>query len=915
MANTTYIATKAEVYRYVEKITEMFDETNTVEFTTLRISAQLNISRNLASQYLNELVKEGTFIKVNSRPVYFFDRMAIEKKYEIRLEQTVYISVQELLSTLKLSTGAKRGFERAIGGHSSLRHSIEKLKAAITYPNNGLPTLLCGVSGTGKSYLVTCAYEYMIDKQLMSADRKLVTFHCEEYRGDSERAGKILFGEKLENGEIKRGCLERANKGFLCLDDAEYLPPDVLEKLCYFMDKALFQRNGSEKWFKADVRLIFTTRKNTEEGISKNLLHRIPIIIQLAPLIERTVAERRKFLITFFKEEIKRTGYDFFVSQKTFDTMLRYRYPGNLTQMRNLVKTTCANAIQSGAESGNQKSIYFYNLPDNIIRTVKIDGSYNELTDSMIDILNYQEENSLNKVLEYYEKFLLEYGKYKNMECGMEAFIEQGKYLADLYYNYLAFEKKYRDIKISAVEQVINQILEEIKDTYHIYLPFNSGSVLSREIYIRDELGERLTNWITENQGEIDEILDFCEQNFSEEFQITEIFSQRVYIELELQLDRMGKLFFLFELKKNNQLIPTGMTKGIIICHGYSTASSIADTVNRIVGTNMYSAFDLPYEISLTDLQEHILNSTKRMAGYSNLVILVDLGSLENVDTFLNQISSINLAIVNNVSTRLALIIATEILRGEKLETMLKEACRECVSNYKMLYNKKKEKAILFVSESGITVAQRFSELFLNSLPKKIDVKFLPYDYTCFVDKEKKSSLQEQYDILLITGTINPKLEEIPYVSMGDIMSFEKIELVHKSLSMYLTDSEKEQFDKNLLKNFSLQNVVSHLTILNPVKVLEMVREALEQLQARLSIQLKAKTIISLYIHISCLLERLIMKQPIETYGNIIAFKRDQTEFINNVNESFRFINEHFGITIPIEEVAYIYDLIVHNED
>ena len=125
--------------------------------------------------------------------------------------------------------------------------------------------------------------------------------------------------------------------------------------------------------------------------------------------------------------------------------------------------------------------------------------------------------------------------------------------------------------------------------------------------------------------------------------------------------------------------------------HGYSTASSIADTVNRIAGTNIYTAFDLPYEISLADLQEHILNTAKRMTGYKNLVVLVDLGSLENVDTFLKQVSNINLSIINNVSTRLALFIAMEILKGTKLEDMLEAACKLCTSLQDSCKSKKRK--------------------------------------------------------------------------------------------------------------------------------------------------------------------------------------------------------------------------------
>lgn len=916
MVNDSFTATKSELCKYVEKITELFDETNEIEYTTIKISEKLNISRNLASQYLNELVKEGVALKVNSRPVYFFDKRVIEKKYEVRLEGNIYFGMQELLGILKADKDAKRGFKKAIGNHARLRQSIEKLESAITYPNNGLPTILCGASGTGKSYLVSCAYEYMLDKKLIHSGGKLIIFHCEEYKNDPERTLLFLFGGKSgENDpEIKRGCIERANKGVLCLDDVEYLCPDALDRLYHFMDRGIFQRMGSENWVRAEVRLIFTTKESCEECIGKNLLHRIPIIIQIPPLTERTMEEKRRFLILFFKEEIKRTGYEFFVSQKTFDALLGYKYPGNITQMKNLVKTICANAIQRGEKGSLRKNVYFPHLPDVIVSTIKVSSSYNEFSDQMIDILNYKEESNINEILNYYEKLLSEYRKYQELENGIETFTEQGTHLADLYYNYLAFEKKYSCVKISSIEQILEQILEEIKDAYNIYLPFNSSSILSRGIYIKNELEEELTQWTEQHQTEISALREFCKQNFEEEFQMAEFFSERIYMELELHLDYMEKLFFLFQVKKNNQIHSSGMTKGIIICHGYSTASSIADTVNRIAGRNIYSAFDLPYEISIIDLQEHILSYVKRMLGYSNLIVLVDLGSLEEADTFLDQVSNINLAIVNNVSTRLALIIAMEIMRGTKLDKMLEEACKSCVSNYKILLSKKKESVILFVSENGVAIAQRFSELFFNSLPKKIDVKLIPYDYMYFLEKESKDILREQYDILFVTGTINPKLDGIAFVSMEDFMFFERIELVHKCLSMYLNEDEKNQFDQNLLKNFSLQNVVSYLTILNPVKVLEMVRDALEQLQIRSGIRLKPKMIIGLNIHISCLLERLIMKHPIESYRNIESFKKDNMDFIDNVKNSFSQISDHYGISIPIEEIAYIYDYITHGD-
>lgn len=41
-------------------------------FTTITISKELNISRSLTSQYLNELVKDDLVVKISSRPVYYW---------------------------------------------------------------------------------------------------------------------------------------------------------------------------------------------------------------------------------------------------------------------------------------------------------------------------------------------------------------------------------------------------------------------------------------------------------------------------------------------------------------------------------------------------------------------------------------------------------------------------------------------------------------------------------------------------------------------------------------------------------------------------------------------------------------------------------------------------------------------------
>ena len=79
------LSTKEELYLYLEKISRGYALKDLKYFTANHISESLNISRNLASQYLNELVKEERAIKVNSRPVYFFHKKNVEREAQVAL--------------------------------------------------------------------------------------------------------------------------------------------------------------------------------------------------------------------------------------------------------------------------------------------------------------------------------------------------------------------------------------------------------------------------------------------------------------------------------------------------------------------------------------------------------------------------------------------------------------------------------------------------------------------------------------------------------------------------------------------------------------------------------------------------------------------------------------------------------------
>ena len=67
---------------------------------------------------------------------------------------------------------------------------------------------------------------------------------------------------------------------------------------------------------------------------------------------------------------------------------------------------------------------------------------------------------------------------------------------------------------------------------------------------------------------------------------------------------------------------------------------------------------------------------------------------------------------------------------------------------------------------------------------------------------------------------------------------------------------------------------MSHLTILNPNKLLEQVADAIGQLQTLLKIKLSNRACFGLYVHISCLIERLVLFRGNESYLECLDFQK-----------------------------------------
>ena len=197
--------TQVDILNYIKEQTSQFKGAEKQEYTANYLAGKLNISRNSASQYLNEFAKEGRLLKINSRPVYFFHKEVLEELYQITFSETAFLSLSELERYLEAHSGKKKNFEKAIGYDTSLNYEISQCRMAMEYPPGGLPMLLEGKSGTGKSLLAKLSYEYAADKKLIQRETcQFFVFQCQSYVGKMSEAKVTLFGIDEKSGLLEQ---------------------------------------------------------------------------------------------------------------------------------------------------------------------------------------------------------------------------------------------------------------------------------------------------------------------------------------------------------------------------------------------------------------------------------------------------------------------------------------------------------------------------------------------------------------------------------------------------------------------------------------------------------------------------------------------------------------------------------------
>ena len=871
------------------------------------ISEQVKLSRNEVATLLNALHTQNKVIKIESKPILYLHKQSIEALLEKEVQST-YPNI-DLLFVKRES----KGFRQLIGYDGSLKELVKQCKATIAYPPNGLPMMLYGPTGTGKSHIAKVTYEYAKNKGLIASGGKFVAVNCSEYANNPELLTANLFGhvKGAFTGADKdnEGLIALADGGVLFLDEVHNLKAECQEKLFQFMDQSIYHRVGdNEKWYESNVRLIFATTENPEEVLLKTLQRRIVMTIHIPSLKQRGLQERMQLLYAMFKEEEQKLGKKIKLSVKVYNILLSHDFVGNIGGLKSCVQSCCVNSLFNVNDKG-EILIHLASLPKSLLQ------DYASKTQAYVNANEYIEVEELQgfvnkekEIIRLNEALIKNYTSFASDEINKETCLNHNKQAVRQYFDEVLFVKQ-NESTTDFYQNGVQHIFDLMASRYGLKVANNDLLAISYYLNNYQNDYHSFSNWCDQNEVQCTQFDSFMKNEFYHEYSVSNEICKYLESYLDMKMAAMVNITMLILITSAENKVQRRKKLGVILAHGFSTASSIADATNKFLSAYVFDAIDMPLNVDTATIVQKLNTYLSRVGKFDELLLLVDMGSLEEIYKGLD-VKNANIGIINNISTKAALEIGNGIVQDRPMEDIFKDVIAYTNTTYHIEKNKQKEEIILCSCASGMGTAEKLRVIIQDSLPINSAVLVKTYNYNELLEKGTSDAFFDDYHVLCVIGTLNPNIKELNFIPIEDLIISDSLNDLDACLEDTLNVDQLACFKKNILRNFSLSNIMNNLTILNPSKLLQHVADAIDRLQQALNISLTNNTCFGLYVHISCMIERLVMQKEIEVYSDIETFAKENERFITLMKQTFREVEKFYGVEIPIAEIGYIYDYV-----
>ena len=265
-------------------------------------------------------------------------QVAIAVENALDYEKAIRDRDKETKQRLYLEEEIRAEFGPIVGESPSLKSALDLV--SVVAPTDS-SVLILGETGTGKE-LIARAIHNLSSRR----DRAFVKLNCAAIPlGLLESE---LFGHEKGafTGAVaqKTGRFELANKGTLFLDEVGDIPLELQAKLLRVLQEQEFERLGSNRTHKVDVRVIAATHRDLAAMVKQgtfreDLYYRLKVFPLKVPALRQRTEDIPKLVWHFTALHARQMNKRIEeIPSETMDALVRYRWPGNVRELQNFVE-------------------------------------------------------------------------------------------------------------------------------------------------------------------------------------------------------------------------------------------------------------------------------------------------------------------------------------------------------------------------------------------------------------------------------------------------------------------------------------------------------------------------------------------------------------------------------------------------
>ena len=274
--------------------------------------------------------------------VAFLEQVAAQVAFAVEnaldYEKAIRDKDKETKQRLYLEEEIRADFGNIVGESPALKTALNLVSVVAPTASS---VLVLGETGTGKE-LIARAIHNLSSRQ----ERAFIKLNCAAIPlGLLESE---LFGHEKGafTGAIaqKPGRFELANKGTLFLDEVGDIPLELQAKLLRVLQEQEFERLGSNRTHKVDVRLIAATHRDLAAMVKQgtfreDLYYRLRVFPINVPALRQRTEDIPTLVSHFTALYARRMNRNIdHIPSETMDALVRYRWPGNVRELQNFIE-------------------------------------------------------------------------------------------------------------------------------------------------------------------------------------------------------------------------------------------------------------------------------------------------------------------------------------------------------------------------------------------------------------------------------------------------------------------------------------------------------------------------------------------------------------------------------------------------